>query len=140
MLVRWIYWDLDLDISKRVTWSLRVPRVISGLWGIKMREEVGGFLRTPLYTGHSPERIRKREDLPHPLGPVINTCCPGRKVRERLGTTTSPLGVTTGTRSSTNSFEVEGTTRPATLETTEALVRARSYLWKHKFSKDLYES
>ena len=47
---------------------------------------------------------------------------------EMLGTTTSPLGVTTGTRSSTNSFEVEGRTRPSTLDTTEALVNTRSYL------------
>ena len=98
-----------------------------------MSEEAGGFFRTPLYTGHSPERILKREDLPHPLGPVMKTCWPGRKVSERLGTTTSPLGVTTGTRSNTNSLEVEGMTRPSTLETTDELVKARSYLGRrHK--------
>ena len=46
-----------------------------------------------------------------------------------LGTTTSPLGVTIGTWSRTNSFELERTTRPSTLHATdEELVTARSYL------------
>ena len=46
-----------------------------------------------------------------------------------LGTTTSPLGVTIGTWSRTNSFELERTTRPSTLHATdEEVVTARSYL------------
>merc|ERR1719464_1610033 len=52
-----------------------------------------------------------------------------------LGTTTSPLGVTTGTRSRTNSFEVEGRTSPSTFDTTEALVNTRSYLECEQSSK-----
>ena len=32
---------------------------------MKMREEAAGLRSTPLCTGHSPDRIRKSEDLPH---------------------------------------------------------------------------
>ena len=39
--------------------------VMSGRCGMKMREEAAGLRSTPLCTGHSPDRIRKSEDLPH---------------------------------------------------------------------------
>ena len=56
-----------------------------------------------------------------------------------LGTTTSPLGVTIGTWSRTNSFELERTTRPSTLHATdEELVTARSYL-KRKRNRDRWD-
>ena len=35
-----------------------------------------GCIRRPLYAGHSPHRILKRELFPQPLGPVINKCIP----------------------------------------------------------------
>lgn len=36
----------------------------------------GGLYSTPLYAGHSPPRIRNRELLPQPLGPVMSRCMP----------------------------------------------------------------
>ena len=42
-----------------------MPMVMSGRCGMKMREEAAGLRSTPLCTGHSPDRIRKSEDLPH---------------------------------------------------------------------------
>lgn len=54
-------------------------------------------MSVPAYTGHSPLSTLNNDDLPHPLGPVINRCSPGFIVSVRLDTTTSPLGVTMGT-------------------------------------------
>lgn len=51
----------------------------------------------PAYTGHRPLKTLNSDDLPHPLGPVMSRCSPGFIVSVRLGTTTSPLGVTIGT-------------------------------------------
>ncbi len=47
--------------------------------------------------GHNPLSIRKRDDFPHPFGPVIRRWFPGEIVKVKLGTTTSPFGVTIGT-------------------------------------------
>lgn len=47
----------------------------------------------------------------------MKTCWPGDTVKETLGTTTSPLGVTMGTLSNTNSPLRESRTKPLTLGT-----------------------
>jgi len=60
-------------------------------------QQFGGLISVPAYTGHSPLRTLKRDDLPQPLGPVINRCSPGFIVIVKLATTTSLLGVTMGT-------------------------------------------
>uniref|UniRef100_A0A1A9WYA9 Peptidase S1 domain-containing protein n=1 Tax=Glossina brevipalpis TaxID=37001 RepID=A0A1A9WYA9_9MUSC len=56
-----------------------------------------GICNSPAYIGQRPLRMRKRLDLPQPLGPVINKCMPGLMHRFKDVTTTSQLGVTTGT-------------------------------------------
>lgn len=52
----------------------------------------GGLWTVPPYTGHNPPRMRKREDLPQPLGPTTNRWSPGVSLKVRAGTRTSPLG------------------------------------------------
>ena len=48
-------------------------------------------------TGHSPPRILKSEDLPHPLGPVTIQFMPYLISKSILLTRLSPLGETIGT-------------------------------------------
>ena len=57
-----------------VTWSRSVPMVMRGRCGMKMREEAAGLRSTPLCTGHSPDRIRNSEDLPH----LVTSCIDNR--------------------------------------------------------------
>ena len=47
--------------------------------------------------GQRPPRMRKREDLPQPLGPMMRRWWLRRTVKERLGTSMSPLGEIMGT-------------------------------------------
>lgn len=54
-------------------------------------------MSVPAYTGHNPLRTLNKDDLPHPLGPVISRCSPGFIVSVRLETTTSLFGVIMGT-------------------------------------------
>jgi len=70
----------------------------------------GGRCTTPPYTGQRPPRIRKREDFPHPLGPMMRRCMPGLTSNVSSGTRTSPLGETMGTLS--NLMKSEGVTAP----------------------------
>lgn len=51
----------------------------------------------PPVAGHSSPRMRKREDLPQPLGPVIIKCIPGLISKFILGIRTSELGERIGT-------------------------------------------
>ncbi len=53
---------------------LSVPMVMQGRCGMKTISRAGGRRTTPRYTGHRPDRIRNREDFPHPLGPDMSTC------------------------------------------------------------------
>lgn len=56
-----------------------------------------GLISVPEYTGHNPLSTRNKEDFPQPLGPVMRRWDPGDTCILRLGTTTSPFGVTIGT-------------------------------------------
>lgn len=73
-----------------------------------------GRCRRPELIGHKPRIIRKKEDLPQPLGPVIRTCIAGvilnrntdgldlnseifYTFNERFSIIISPFGVITGT-------------------------------------------
>ncbi|KAE9535089.1 hypothetical protein AGLY_008381 [Aphis glycines] len=70
----------------RWTWARHASKSCSVMPLVSMSERVSGTLN--------------RDDLPHPLGPVISRCSPGFIVIVRLDTTTSLLGVTMGTSNS----------------------------------------
>ena len=47
---------------------------------MNIKEDETGFFNNPLYTGQRPERILNNDDFPQPLGPVIKTCCPEKRL------------------------------------------------------------
>ena len=77
----------------------------------------------PSKIGQSPDMIQNKELLPHPFGPEISKCIPGRTLIDKLGTTMSQFGVMIGTWSSTIDPSIDSVAMP--LETGSPFTNSR---------------